>query len=162
MLNLPDKILLENFNGDWVQFENAVYEVFCKDFVYSQPIYNGTKLGLKKHPLKDGKEYTFWHFISSGEDEQNRLHDIERMERISWPKPIIESSEDSNILVWQNKRNNETRILLWLQNQDYLVVLAERKGYILPWTAYLVKEKNRKAKLQKEYETYINAKTAQL
>jgi hypothetical protein len=105
MLNLPDKILLENFNGDWDQFENAVYEVFCKDFVYSQPIYNVTKLGLKKHPLKDGKEYTFWHFISSGEDEQNRLPDIERMERISWPKPIIESSEDSNILVWQNKRN---------------------------------------------------------
>ena len=34
-------------------------------------------------------------------------------------------------------------------------------GYILPWTAYLVKENNRKRKLRKEYDAYIKAKTAQ-
>ncbi|MGR3220296.1 MAG: hypothetical protein ACUZ8H_10835, partial [Candidatus Anammoxibacter sp.] len=78
-----------------------------------------------------------------------------------WPKPIIEHDNEHVIKVWQNKRNNEKRILLWLENQEYLVILAERKGYVLSRTAYLVKEEHRKRKLLKEYEAYKKADAAQ-
>jgi hypothetical protein len=162
MFDLPEKILLENYNGDWQKFENAVYEAFYNDFVKTKPIYRNIRLGLKKYPLIDGKEYTFYHFVTEGKNENQRIQKEDRMERIRWPKPIIVNSYDQSLLVWKNKRGNETRILIWHQQAEYLVVLSERTGYILPWTAYSVTETNRKKKLLKEYEAYKNAKTVQV
>jgi hypothetical protein len=118
------------------------------------------RLALKRHPVIQGKEATFWHLISEGKGEEERLPDLRRCERIRWPKPIIEHSDEATIKVWGNERKGEKRVCLWLEQEEYLVVLAERRGYILLWTAYLVKEKHRKVKLQKEYETYKKADAA--
>ncbi|MCF6178133.1 MAG: hypothetical protein L3J63_01920, partial [Geopsychrobacter sp.] len=151
---LPDLILLENFDGDWECFLNAIYEIFKTDFVTSKPIWRGRRLGLKRHPVSEGKEATFWHMISEGDDEKNREIDLWRCERIRWPRPVIEQSEEPEIKVWENRRRGETRICLWLESQEYLVILADRRGYLLPWTAYPVTRPHRKRKLQREYEEY--------
>lgn len=66
----------------------------------------------------------------------------------------MEHSQDSNVKIWKNQRGGETRICLWLETQEYLLVLADRKGYILPWTAYMVDRQHTKQKLQKEFEEY--------
>lgn len=157
---LPNLVLLQDCSGDYSVFFQRVYSCFVQDFVASKPVFQGIRLGLKKHPLIDGKEYTFWHLISEGKDEQNRLPVIERMERIRWPRPLIENSFCVNLKVWKNQRGKDTRILIWYETEEYLIVLNERKGFILPWTAYLVKENHSKRKLMKEYEAYIKAKTA--
>ncbi|MNH30689.1 hypothetical protein D3C79_909980 [compost metagenome] len=44
------------------------------------------RLGLKRHPVIQGKEATFWHMISEGNDEAERLPDLRRCERIRWPR----------------------------------------------------------------------------
>lgn len=133
------------------------YKYFKADFVLSRPVYKGKKLALRKHPMKKGKEATFWHMISEGRIESDRVPDLRRCERIRWPKPIIEHSHlEASIKVWKNTRRNETRICIWLESQDYLIILADRKGYILFWTAYPVIQKHRKRKLQNEYERFIN------
>jgi hypothetical protein len=67
---------------------------------------------------------------------------------------VIEHEAHSAVKLWKNKRGTETRILMWLEAEEYLVVLSERKGYILPWTAYLVEQDHRKQKLQREFESY--------
>ena len=60
--------------------------------------------------------------ISEGSVEEERTPDLRRMERIRWPAPVIEHSDDGVIKVWRNqRRRNETRILLWLEELDYLV-----------------------------------------
>lgn len=151
---LPDLILLESFDGDWERFLGAIYEAFKTDFVTSKPIWRGRKLALKRHPMSKGKEATFWHMISEGDNEENREIDLRRCERICWPRPVIEQSEEPEIKVWKNRRKGETRICLWLESQEYLVILADRRGYLLPWTAYPVTRSHRKRKLQKEYEEY--------
>jgi len=149
------------FSGNWERYLEVIYDYFKQDFIESKPRFKGRKLGLKKHPLEKGKEATFWHFISERRQEDERLPDLRRCERIRWPKPIIEhANKYAPIKIWENKRGNETRILLWLEKQEYIVVLAERKGYLIPWTAYMVIEEHRKRKLQKEYETFINANAA--
>jgi hypothetical protein len=56
------------------------------------------------------------------------------------------------VKVWRNQRGREERVCLWFEEADYLVILAERGDYILPWTAYLVEQSHRKRKLLKEYE----------
>lgn len=151
---LPDLILLKSFDGDWDRFLNAIYEAFKTDFVMSKPLWRGRKLALKRHPLSKGKEATFWHMISKGDDEKSREIDLRRCERIRWPRPVIEQSEEPEIKVWKNRRKGETRICLWLESQEYLVILADRRSYLLPWTAYPVTQPHRKKKLQKEYEEY--------
>ncbi len=83
------------------------------------------------------------------------MPDMRRCERIRWPKPVIEKSgAEVCIKVWENYRGNEKRICLWLEKEEYLVLLAERNGYILLWTAYMVTRSHQKNKLKKQFENF--------
>jgi hypothetical protein len=152
---LPPKILLSDFGGDWTRYEAALYAVFCRDFKGDKIYFRGQPLGLKRHPLLDGKEATFWHFITEGHIEAKRTPDLRRCERIGWPRAIIERAEDPALKVWDNERGGERRTCLWLESEDYLVVLEVRNGYVLPWTAYMVTREHQKRKLQKEVESAL-------
>ena len=66
---LPELILLEEFEGDWDRYLEEVYNCFAIDFVDDKPAFEGVRLGLKRHPMYDNKEATFWHMISEGKDE---------------------------------------------------------------------------------------------
>ena len=158
---LPDLILLEHFGGIFNEFLNAVYDLFKEDFIKTKPVFRGTRLGLKKYPITEGKEATFWHMTSEGDDEATRIPDLRRMERIKWPASIINNSELSCLKVWENERSNKKNILIFHEEEQFLVILRKGKGYLLPWTTYLVEHKARKNKLLKEYEAYKNAKSAQ-
>lgn len=155
---LPSLMYLRDYDGDWNRYLDAIYACFRQDFIDSKPVFQGRKLGLKRYPLSHGKEATFWHMISEGKNEDDRLPDFRRCERIRWPKPVIEHENDTSIKVWRNQRGREERICLWLVPEDYLVVLADRGEYILPWTAYLVEKPHQQRKLQKEYEEYQRRK----
>ncbi|MDT8317881.1 MAG: hypothetical protein RQ824_07830 [bacterium] len=155
---LPDLVLLEDCQGNWEKYLNLLYDYFKKDFLESSPYFEGQRLGLKKHPKSDGKEATFWHIIQEGQVEEDKIPDLRRCERIRWPRPVIESAGDSAIKVWRNERKGENRICLWLESEEYLVVLADRTKYILPWTAYMVTKPHQTRKLQREYENYCRNK----
>lgn len=157
---LPPFVLFSEYEGNWERYLEAIYNYFRRDFIDNRPSFRGRRLGLKKHPMEHGKEATFWHFIQEGPSEKDRIPDIRRCERIRWPKPVIENSDKPVIKIWENKRKSDKRILLWLEGQEYLVILAERREYLLPWTAYLVVEEHRKRKLQKEYEAFKKANAA--
>jgi len=158
---LPELLVINDFWGALNDNIEYVYSIFIEDFVNNKLYYDGIGLGLKRHPLKEGKEATFWHLITKGEKEDEREMDEERCIRIRWPRPIITNNNDPKVKVWENvRRRNEKRIILWIEDVEYLVVLAKRrnlkngKEYILPWTAYPVTESHYKRKLQKEYDTY--------
>jgi len=157
---LPPLVLFKDYGGDWDRYVSALYKYFKRDFVDSTPSFRGTQLALKRHPMAQGKEATFWHLISSGDSEEDRLPDLRRCERVRWPRPVIEHSDRPGIKVWTNRRKREKRICLWFETVEYLVVLAVRKGYVLLWTAYPVTRSHRKKKLQAEYEAYIKANAA--
>ena len=120
----------------------------------TNPRFQGRRLGLKRHPLSQGKEATFWHMTSEGRDEESRIPDFRRCERIRWPKPVIEHDADPAVKIWRNQRGREKRICLWFEQEQYLVILADRGEYILPWTAYLVEKPHQQRKLRQEYEEY--------
>jgi hypothetical protein len=144
-------VLLQDYSGNWTEYLEALYGFFQQDFAGRVLQFGGVRLVLKRHPIIDGKEATFWHLISEGAREADRLPDLRRCERIRWPRPIIENFHDSCIKVWENERKGEARVCLWLEENEYLVVLALRRGYVILWTAYPVVEDHRKAKLRKEY-----------
>lgn len=160
-MQLPDIIPLEQYGGNVTSYLDAIYSVFRRDFVDSKPVFRGSRLGLKKKPIVDGKEYTFYHFTHDGDIETERIPNFRRLERIAFPRPMIDNSTHPYLKVWRNTRGTSNRILIYHENEKYLVVLEDRGDYILPWTAYVVEHSFRQKKLLAEYEVYKNAKTAQ-
>jgi len=159
-LVFPDLIYLHDYAGNFQAYFSAVYAVFENDFIRSQPRYEGLKVAVRKYPEADGLHRTFYHITHEGEDENNRQPDIRRMERIRYPKFVIEQNQHPEILIWKNRRGKEERILLFNENENYIVVLTERKEFYLFITAYVVDTEHRKRSLLKEYEAYKKAKTA--
>lgn len=160
LVTLPEIIEINEFGGDYHSFNDAVYAIFRNDFVINKHIFEGKRLGLKAHPIVDGKEYTYYHFTHSGDIENERIPDFRRMERMGYPKPIIDKSKCISLKVWRNKRGRKNRILILHEEAQYLVILDDRIDFILPWTAYFIEYKHRLQKYLKEYEEYINAETA--
>ena len=110
---LPKLVLLDDYYGNWDEYLHVLYSAFKKDFIDSRPFFRREKLALKRYPIEDGKEATFWHVISEGKVENERIPDLRRCERIPWIRPIIEHEAEQIIKVWENYRKNEKRILLW-------------------------------------------------
>jgi len=151
---LPPLVVLSDYDGDWQRYLEAIYECFRQDFILSTPTYPHKRFALKRHPLLLGKEATFWHLISEGTIEANRLPDLRRCERIRWPRAIIERLGAGDVLVWPTERRGERRIQASLPDFSYLVVLADRGAYVLLWTAYLVEHEHRRRRLWQEYEAW--------
>ncbi len=151
---LPPLVLFGEYGGNWNAYLDAIYQWFKQDFIDSKPVFQGRRLGLKRHPMTHGKEATFWHMTSEGMEEENRTPDLRRCERIRWPKPVIEHADDPKVKYWVSVKRNEDRIHIWLEDLDYVVVLADRRRFLLPWTAFLVTREHTRAKLRKQYEAY--------
>lgn len=160
-LNLPPIVTLAEYQGDVPAYMDAIYAIFKRDFVDSKPVFMGIPFRLKAHPFIDGKEYTFYHFTHDGEDEENRIPNLRRMEKISRARVMIDNSTDPSLKVWRNKRKGKDRILIFDEAEDYLVILDDRGSYILPWTGYVVEKADQKAKLLREYEAYKKTEAAQ-
>ena len=155
---LPPLITLAEHGGDWDSFDRAIYAAFHAGWVASRPRLYNKRMALKAHPLQQGREYTYYHVTSAGDDEATRQPDERRMERIRWPRAMVEAVGTGRVLVWRNQRatkgGRKDRILLALPDFSYVVVLDDRGEYILLWTAYTVERSHQRKKLRREYEAY--------
>ena len=155
---LPPLMPFEDFGGDWPRYLEALYAVFRSNFCGRLPDFQGRPLALKRHPLSQGKEATFWHFIQEGEVEDDRTPDLRRCERIRWPRPVIEAHADSGrVRLWCERRSargrgQEGRWQLALPDFSYLVVLADRGRFLLPWTAYHLERPHERRKLEQRWQ----------
>ena len=152
---LPDPLQYSDFNGNWERFIEAVYRIFEGDFKESRPSYNERSLTFDSR-IEQGKEVAFWHIVSSIDpNTKDRVPDLRRCERIPWPRPIIEHPDDDVLMVWKNKRGRDTRVLLWLEKLDYLVVLSEKSRAVIIVTAYCTDRRHTRAKLVKDRDRYL-------
>lgn len=157
---LPPLVLLNDHPAN--EYLDVVYKIFERDFEHSKPTFASYEVRLKRHPISKGKSATFWHMVSEGEIESERTPDIRRCERIGWIKPIMEkfspNQPNNDIVWWIEKRRNEERFHLALKDFSYLVVIASRGEYVLPWTAFYIEYEHQRRKLKKKYESYWNSK----
>jgi hypothetical protein len=153
---LPDEL---KYDGDWEKFISIVYKVFQRDFVYTKPSFHGYIVACDTK-ITDGKEATFWHIVQREDSKlKERLPDLRRCCRIPWPKPIIENDLDPRLSVWRTERKKpgkprQNRLLVWLEDYDYLVVLAERKNVMVLVTAYCTDVESHRKKLRKERDNF--------
>lgn len=147
---LPPLVEMASYGGDWKSYEAALYAFFRADFIASTPTFDGRRVQLKRHPMVEGKEATYWHCISEGRTEADRVPDLRRCERIRWPRPCIE--HPAELRVWIEDRSGEDRIHLWLETEGYIVVLAIRNGYVILWTTFYVRHEHERRKFTRRYE----------
>lgn len=152
MINLPELMTLDSYENDWNIYIDAVYSVFKNDFILHTTYYDAMEIKLRIDPIERDKVATFWHLVSSGEIEEQRTIEIERCERIKWPKVFIENHYDDSFLVWENERRGKTNLCIYNPVNRYITVLGERSSYYILLTGYYVKENHRHKKLIKEYE----------
>ena len=156
-LIFPELIFLDDYRGNFDLIFNAVYQIFETDFIKTQPCYGNHKVSVRKYPEVDGIHRTFYHITHQGEDEKNREPDIRRMERIRFPKFVIEHHSHNDILIWKNTRGSDKRIVLFNEKENYILILSQRKEYYLFVTAYYIETEHRKQKLLKEYHSYMKS-----
>lgn len=154
---LPQLIYLNSHGGDWDRYLEAVYAIFCADFITTNLKFDGRDLRLKRHPVEKGKEATFWHFISDGKTEADRIPDLRRCERIGWPKAIISNCKDGCLKTWCEVVRGDLRIHIFCEEAEYLLVLADRGAYVLPWTAYPVPRPHQRRKLIERWKRATGA-----
>ncbi len=160
MPTLPPKILFSQYAlGGFEQFVEDVYAQFKRDFMDSPAHYRDHEVRLKKHPLVQGMHHTFYHMTHDGPEESNRQPSIPRMECMPYPRALIDQSTHPNLKVWSNTRHGKKRILIYHSVEKYLVVLEQRQGFVLLWTAYPVSYKHTERKLLKEWSQYIKQGT---
>jgi hypothetical protein len=161
--------------GNWNEYLDILYQFFLQDFVYHKPKFGNKRVGLKKFPLRSGKEATFWHFIEESENsdgeksEEKRIVNFRCCERIRWPNPVMRRFSESEIdkpciLWWKTTRQSKTRTMkryvLALPDFSYVVIVEDRGDYVLPWTQYPVEYNHRRKKMEKEYNEYWAAQKA--
>ena len=152
---LPELICLGDYGGVWPRYVEAVYAVFKRDFIDSQPILCGKSVQCRRE-LVDGKEAAFWHCTSEGPDEQQRVPDLRRCERIGWARAIIEHSRDASVQTWSVRKSRDKRTFLWCA-EEYLIVLGQRKRTWQLITAFPTDRGHTVKKLRREAEKAKNS-----
>lgn len=156
---LPSLVLMADHDHDPKAYINAVYAIFERDLLTSQPKFEDCWVRCRRDPLYDSKVAGFWHCIQEGADEEERIPDIRRCERVGWIKAVIEHVSDPLVDTWENQRGTDKRRLFWFR-EEYLVVIAERRRaregfrYFQLVTAYCTTDESRKRKLRRERDDY--------
>ena len=69
---LPPLVYINQFGGEWDRYIEAVYAYFKVDFIDSRPQFQDKAIKLKRYPLLEGREATFWHITSEGKTKSQR------------------------------------------------------------------------------------------
>ena len=153
-MKLPD---LFPFHGDWIRYEDELYEIYMETIVNSGIEFKGWPVRSQYRPPAKGKGFGFWHLISEGSEEENRTPDMLRCERIRWVAWLIENAEkEKDLSWWENRRGKNTHVVIWHEEENFAVVLAKRRNYYLLKTAYQAKS-NRRETFIREREEFLKA-----
>jgi len=159
MKNTPDWLpaleSFEDYHNNWEHYVDVLYEFYENDFIHNKFQFKSKTVNTRRLPYTDGKDRTFWHIIQEGKNEDDRIPDFRRCERIRWPKPIILNYKDSQIKLWNYQKRKikgtKTRTYIWFNN-EFLVILEPRSKYVLFITAYPTNRSHSIRKLEKEFQ----------
>lgn len=160
-MELPKKIYLKEFGGNYERYVDAVYEVFERDFIRHRAMFGSHGLRMKYHPEFQGRAYTFYHMTHKGEVESERLPDLRRCECMPWARPSVENVESWGLKFWrQPRQRSDNRVCICLERDDgvvdvdYFVILEVRSDYVLLWTAFVSEWEHQTKKKLREYEEW--------
>lgn len=159
-MNCPHGNMGAEIESSWYKdldkYVDALYAIFKRDFIDHQIIFDGKNVDIIHEKYYQEKERSFWHLISEGEHDADRTPVSFRAGKIPWARKLIEENGDCDEhKIWKklNVKNNKTRIYIWCETINYMVILEDRGEWIKLITAYPVQKYNVK-RYQKEFLKY--------
>lgn len=158
---LPSRLEWSMFRGDAKLYKEALYFVFQRDFLSGNLQFKGKNVDIIHEKFFEGKERSFWHIISEGNEDVDRDLNTERCASLPWAKPLIE--DDSNcekyrIWVKLHDKSKRNRYYIWCTEVNYMVILEDRDTHFKLITAYNVLPYKVKS-YEKDYIKYGQTKT---
>lgn len=161
---LPQLEICTNLSA-WSIYESNIYQIFQSDFISSHPIYLGKRVAVRKHPMCNGKEESFYHVTCKDYFNKNdRQPDIRRCERIRWVRAFIENNCNPNtcqncqgVKLWDEPSRSNPKFMrthILLEEERYMVVIEKRENYNLLITAFYIDKDHSLRKILKRYDTY--------
>lgn len=132
---LPDFV---DTNGAWEEVLDRLYSVFTSIFK-QQPRRKvlGKSLIFDERTIDSDLEEGFWHVITKGKGE-DRILDTERARRLSWISDMLDGVAEG-LSRWKYQEGDGTnKLYYWLEDERYVLILAERKSVISLVTAFYV------------------------
>ena len=135
-------------------FLNKILAIFTSDFWWNNVFFWEQKIGLRRRPYWniDGKSYewTFHHIVTKEDNfSTGRIFCESRAVRIRFPKHYINSIAWLNI--WSKKKKGDLKYYISDSAFDYLVVLSQRKGYVVLISAFPLDSNTYKSKMKQEF-----------
>lgn len=152
---LPKLIRLDDYDGNWRRYIEAVFAIFHHDFIASQPQFDSKWIRCRRDPIYDGKEAGFWHCTSEGPNEEERTPDLRRCERIAWVRSVIEHHTTPEVQVWTVQKRRDRRVHIWYA-EEYLIVLGARRTQYQLITAFCTDRRHTREKLRRERDRARN------
>ncbi len=162
-MTLPALVSLEDMPGadsaaKWPVYLECIYHIFRKQVVEAGLIFQGLPIKCRYQKPYAVKHASFWHLMSEGEIEEQRTPDFDRCARIPWIAPVIGHADDPSVVRWwkhdrATTRGTKIRVVLWLFQHDYAVILEPREGCCFLITTYCVRP-GQKLKFEKEWKAW--------
>lgn len=158
---IPELVLFSDYENEWFSYEKELYRIFKKDFIDSHPIYQGLPVNIRKHPIEFDKEEAFFHITCKDYTHtRDRKPDLNRCERIKWPKPFIEEiclpfcDNCKGTKTWSESEDGKTKVYILLPEERYIVILEKRDKYYLLITAFYIEHEHYLGKMISKYRKY--------
>ena len=146
---------------NWVAVQNKAYNFFLNDIVYRFFKFKGKRT----YGSACGEARCHWerfeHIITKGDDEEERIPNIDRLKRITWIRPLIElncNCEDYKVFPDTTKKNKK-RWCIWCSKTNFIVILEDKGKNFRLITAFIVLYKNKRNDLETDYKNYIAHRT---
>lgn len=165
---LPELMPCDNW-ADFASYEEKLYQIFSMDFIQTQPQFKNKPVIIRRHPMVDDREQTFFHVITKDDSSKNdRFLDPKRCERIRWIRAFIENYDCdptkceacSGIKVWDEPYKANKRVFILSEEEKYMVILERRERYNMLITAYYLDYPHSLEKQLKKYNYYQKTKRA--
>jgi len=133
---------------------DQLYDVFCRSLKITRPVYRGHEVWFFPE-MEDGREKVFWH-LTTREDRASgeRLPDLRRSERLPWVRPMLDQSNQPEILDWDHDEGDGTiKTYVWLRNFDFVVIMKKYPdGGRRLVTSFWIEYGNTRRKMQRKYD----------
>ncbi|KIC56525.1 hypothetical protein RM53_12075 [Brevundimonas nasdae] len=142
---LPDFLVTD---GEWQNVCANLYEEFESTFKRPPRLTIKNKLiAFDGRKLDDDKEEGFWHVVSRGKGD-DRMFDPSRARRLCWLRSMIQG-EAPGVIRFEYHDGKTNKIYAWLEEEDYVVVLAEKQNVVLLVTAFFIDQAWLRSDLQR-------------
>jgi hypothetical protein len=160
---MPPIIKLSDFGGDWKSYDDYLYSIFYSDFFHTRVKFRDKTLRIREQPRVENKAQAYYHVTSvdtsNTNDEDNRIPDMRRCERVPWIRKFIDNhmcNEGccSAPKIWAEDYKGNTRWHIMIEEVRFLVVVEERDRYCLLITAFYLEYDSQLRKRMEKYNKY--------